>query len=169
MSLRIAFSVLVLSACSATHPASDDAGSSGSDAGADGFVGAYMMRDCAPDDGPAYRIILYQGAVPECSADPARASLSFYFFQGTDPIFPLMSGSVVTATSAGGGIGTGSATYCPGGTPPCQTSSDFTLTFETYEDLTRASGTYSVDLPTGTRTGRFDASWCEGFGPPVCG
>ncbi len=159
---------LLLLACSSAHPASDG-GTPGTDAGVAEFAGAYIGRDCAPDDGLAYRLVLFQAAVPECSADPSRASLSFWFFEGTDAIFPLMDGSVVTSSAAGGGFGNGTATYCPGGTPPCETSPEFTLRFERFEDLGRAAGTYTVELPTGTRSGVFDASFCEGFGPPMCG
>lgn len=161
---------LLLGACSSTHTGVDDGGSSGSDAGgASDFAGAYIGRDCAPDDGLAYRILLWDVAVPECSADPARRSLSFYIFSGTDVIFPLADGSVVTSTTSSGGFGNGSATLCPGGTPPCLTSQEFTLRFDRFTDMSGASGTYTIMFETGPQTGRFDASWCEGFGPPMCG
>lgn len=156
------FASLVLCACSSTHVGDD--GSTPSD-----FAGAYIRRDCAPDDGLAYRLLLWDQAVPECSADGARRSLSFTIFEGTDLFFPLSNGTSITSTASGVGFGNGTATACPGGTPPCLSSQSWTLTFDTFEDMSRANGSYSITWEDGSTTsGRFDATWCE-VSPPLCG
>ncbi len=161
---RILLVSILLCACSSTHLVDDGGVPSGP------YAGAYIGRDCAPDDGLAYRILLYEVAASDCGSDGVSRSLSFYFFEGSDRFFPLMSGSTVTSTTSSGGFGNGSATACPGGTPPCRTSQTFTLTFDTFDDMSRAAGSYSITWEDGeTANGTFDASWCEGFGPPLCG
>ncbi len=171
----IGLALLLLGACSGSHGLGDDAGT-GEDAGtsvdaatAGGYAGAYIGPECAPDDGLAYYLTLWDGAVPECSADPARRSLSFYLFEGTDSFLPITAPVTINSNRTGGGFGNGSATECPGGSPPCRTAESWTLTFETFEDDAGASGTYSLTFADGSTTsGRFDASWCS-FAPPMCG
>ena len=64
--------------------------------------------------------------------------------------------------------GNGSATRCPGGTPPCQTATSGEVTFLTFEDGVRAAGTYTIAFDGGSpEAGSFDATWCAG--PPGCG
>jgi hypothetical protein len=90
-------------------------------------------------------------------------------FEGTDLFFPLVDGTSITSSASGGGFGNGTATACPGGTPPCQSSQTWTLTFDTFQDMNSASGSYSITWEDGSNaSGRFDASWCEPF-PPLCG
>lgn len=160
------FLSLSLAGCSESHaPAVDGAASDTPAVGA--YAGAYVMNDCGPADGRALRLILWTFPVPECSADPARPSLEFYLYGS---FFPITPGATITVTPpSGGGLGDGSATACPGGTPPCRTSQDFTLTFATFTEDAEASGTYSVRHADGTTdSGSFAASWCEAF-PPICG
>lgn len=158
-----------LASCAESHGTGDDAGDPARDAGAPSYAGAYISPECAPDDGAALRLTVWEGAVPECSADPARRSLSFYFFEGTDTFFPIVAPETITSRTTSGGFGNGSATACPGGTPPCRVSQDWSLTFESFEDGVGASGSYSITFADGTmESGRFDASWCS-FAPPTCG
>jgi hypothetical protein len=141
---------------------------SGGDASADGggtsdFAGAYVMDTCGPADGPALQVILFDAAVPECSADTDRRSLSFYVYGAR---FPITAGTTVTSSSASA---TGGASFCLGGASPCQTSSDFTITFDTFVDGASASGSYSISWTDGsTDAGTFGAEWCMS-GPILCG
>lgn len=160
---------LLLVACSGSHLPVDDGGGGEDSGGASVYTGAYVSPECAPDDGAALRITLWEAAVPECSADPARRSLSFYLFEGSSTFFPIEPPETITSSSAGGGFGNGSATECPGGTPPCRVSQDWSLTFESFLPDAGASGTYSVTFADGeTIRGRFDASWCSPA-PILCG
>lgn len=159
---------LILASCSDSHGRDGDA-SAGADGGSMSYAGAYISPDCAPDDGGALRLQLWDAPVPECSADTARRSLSFYIFQGSSLFFPIEAGETITSSAASGGFGNGSATECPGGTPPCRVSMDWSITFDTFQEDVGASGSYSITFAGGeTATGRFDASWCSP-GPIVCG
>jgi hypothetical protein len=156
---------LVGTGCSETHgTVGDDAGR---DAPASGrYAGAYVMNECGPADGAANRLILWAFPVPECSADPAQPSLDFYLH---GDFLPITAGETITVTPPSSGLGGGRATACPGGTPPCRTSQDFTLTFATFEADVGARGTYEVRFADGTsESGSFDATWCQAF-PPLCG
>lgn len=166
---------LLAFACSGSHGLGADAGPRADapatlDASGSGdYAGAYLSPECAPDDGPALRLTLFDVAVPECSADTSARSLSFYLFSGTDDIFPITAPVTITSSSAGGGLGNGSATECPGGSPPCRSSQDWSLTFETFTQDVGATGTYAITFADGSSaSGRFDASWCS-FAPPTCG
>ncbi len=125
-----------------------------------------IRHDCGPTDGPALRVGLYGSVDPACGGDPSQRSLElFVFATGTDS-FPPTSGTAITSTVA---MPRGTVTECPGGTPPCRTSQDFTLTFDSYTDDVDASGTYSVTFAGGgTLSGSFDAMWCERE-PVLCG
>ncbi len=174
-----ALALSMLASCTGSHGPDNDAGTPANDAatvdaatfadaGTAEYAGSYVTPDCAPDDGPAIRLLMWEVPVPECSADPSHGSLELYIFGGTDSVFPITAPVTITSSGAGGGLGNGSATECPGGTPPCRTSSDWSVTVETYEENAGASGTYTVTFAGETVSGRFDASWCS-FAPPTCG
>jgi len=149
---RLLIGSLLLASCSTALP---DAADGGGDAGS--FAGAFLSPDCAPDDGAALSLRLYEVAVPECSADTDHRVLSFYLFEGATSFLPIEAGETLTSSSA-----SGSATACPGGEAPCRSGESWSLTFETYAEGTGASGTYTVTFDDGeTVSGRFDAAWCD--------
>lgn len=159
--LATVLATLLAFGCSESH-AGGDASTDGG--GTSAYAGAYVMDECGPADGQALRVILFDGAVPECSADPDRRSLSLYLYGA---IFPITAGATITSSSASGA--TASAALCPGGTPPCQTSSDLTVTFDTFVDAASASGSYTITWADGSSdAGTFAAEWCTS-GPIVCG
>lgn len=170
MNARVALACfsLALASCSDSHGLDGDA-SVGADGGSSSYAGAYLTPECAPDDGAALSLLLFDAAVPECSADSERRSLTFYIFQGSSLFFPIEAPETITSSAASGGFGNGSATECPGGTPPCRVSMEWSITFETFQEDVGASGSYSITFADGeTVTGRFDASWCSP-GSIVCG
>jgi len=142
-----------------------DAPSPTADAG--GGLPFHLIRhDCGPTDGPALRVGLYGGVDPACGGDPSQRSVELFVFASGTDAFPPAAGSVIRSTVA---MPRGTVTECPGGTPPCRTSQDFTLTFDSYADGVDASGTYDVTFAGGeTTSGSFDAMWCERE-PVLCG
>lgn len=157
----VALGLFAMIGCGESHTGGDASADSG---GTSDFAGAYVMDACGPADGHALQVLLYDVAVPDCSADTSRRTLAFYLY---GPVFPITPGTTVTSSSASGA--TGSATLCPGGTPPCQTSGDFTITFDTFVDGTSASGSYTVTWGDGSSdAGTFGAEWCT-VGPVICG
>lgn len=153
-------SALILSACSSSHIETDAGSGTDSGSSTSTYAGAYMGRGCAPDDGPAYVITLWDGAVPECTTDPTMRTLEFYF-EGV----AISSGTTLTSST----LAFASVSECPGGSPPYHVSSDFTLDFTAFTELASASGTYAITWTDGsTSSGSFDASWCE-VTPPFCG
>lgn len=151
---RFSFVTLVmLTACSSAHVGSDDAAIA-DDAGV--FTGAYLTPDCAPNDGAALTLTLYEAPVPECSADPDRRSLTFYFYPESAELFPIEAGDTIDSTNAGGSV-----SQCPGGTPPCRAADSWSITFTTYEEEGAASGTYTATFDGETISGSFDATWCN--------
>jgi hypothetical protein len=115
----VAFTAL-LTACSGSH--------GGADAGP--AASAFASDECAPDDGRALRIVI-SDAIDACAADPSQPSIDFYLFSGTDSVFPIVAPATITSES-GTTFGNGSATECPGGTPPCRTSQDWSITFDVF-------------------------------------
>lgn len=161
----VALPIVALVGCGQSH-AGGDAGSASDATVVGAYAGAYVARECGPDDGPALRLTLWDAAVPECGADPDRRSLDVYLHDGASSVFPIEAGETVTSTVA---ASNGTATECPGGTPPCRSTQDWSITFTTFVQGSRAAGTYRVTFADGAgATGSFDATWCEPV-PPLCG
>jgi hypothetical protein len=129
--------------------------------------GAYVADSCGPADGPALQITISDTLDPtSCSADPMRASTSFYLHDLGGATLPPAAGSTFTSTAA---ASNGSAVQCPGGSPPCRLSETFSITFTRYEIDGGATGQYTITWEGGeTSTGNFDAARCES-GPVICG
>jgi hypothetical protein len=129
--------------------------------------GAYVADSCGPADGPALQITISDTLDPtSCSADPMRASTSFYLHDLGGATLPPAAGSTFTSTAA---ASNGSAVQCPGGSPPCRLSETFSITFTRYEADGGATGQYTITWEGGeTSTGNFDAVRCES-GPVICG
>ena len=129
--------------------------------------GAYVGDACGPADGPALQITISDALDPaSCSADPLRASTSFYLHDLGGATLPPAAGSTFTSTAA---ASNGSAVQCPGGSPPCRLSETFSITFTRYEADGGATGQYTITWEGGeTSTGNFDAVRCES-GPMICG
>ncbi|RLB52490.1 MAG: hypothetical protein DRJ42_14685 [Deltaproteobacteria bacterium] len=168
------FLALLLAACGDSDAPSDsggpDASDSGSadasDSGSTGFDGAFIEDTCGPADGSAVSITLYDSLTAACAADSTARTLVITVWGGTT--FPIPPGTTVTSTAVDGGLGNGSATLCLGGTAPCLTSADFTVTFDEYVQDDSAAGSYSITF-AGDRveSGTFDAPWCGG--DALCG
>jgi hypothetical protein len=135
-----------------------------SDAGSE-YAGSYYRPSCGPADGPAFQLDLFQASVAACTVDDTLRTLGFYVHDLGGASLPPSAGSVITSTPS---AASGTANRCPGGTPPCESSETWTLTFDTFVMGTGASGSYSVTWEDGsTSTGQFDAGWCGDR--PVCG
>lgn len=157
---------LLLSACGDSDGPSDSGGADASDAGNGAFEGAFIEDTCAPDDGPAVSVTLYDSLTAACEADGIARTLVITVWGGTT--FPIPPGTTVTSTAVDGGLGNGTATLCLGGTAPCLTSADFTVTFDEYVQDDTASGTYSITFAgDNIESGTFDAPWCGG--DALCG
>lgn len=128
-------------------------------AGEGGMMGngaASIRHDCAPDDGPALRMIVARAGT-DCMPDTDGEHLTFYVFAG----LPITAPQTVMLDPAGA-----SAALCPGATAPCTDASGGSLTFDAYDD-TRASGTFSIMVEEQLLEGTFDAVFCGD--PPMCG
>lgn len=125
-----------------------------------------VSPDCGPADGAAYRFGFFEGPVgPTCTADAAVGSVSFYVHDLGGLTLPPVAPTTITSSTA---TNHGAATECPGGSPPCRTSSDWTLELTTFTTDVGASGNYTIRWEDGgTTTGNFDAVWCGSR--PLCG
>lgn len=128
---------------------------------------AFIARSCGPADGPALQITISDFRDPSmCTADPLRPSTMFYVHDLGGASLPPTAGATITSTMASSN---GSATQCPGGSPPCRLSEDWSITFATYEDRGGATGQYTITWIGGeVSTGTFVATRCEA-GPVLCG
>ena len=124
-----------------------------------------VSPDCGPADGPALRFGFFQSRLPgRCDGDPGLRSVSLYVHDLGGATFPPVAPTTISSTASSGG----SASECPGGSPPCRISGDFSLTLDSYTEGVGATGSYTIAWPDGsTTTGAFDAEWC-GSRPP-CG
>jgi hypothetical protein len=135
-----------------------------SDAGGE-YAGSYYRPSCGPADGPAFQLDLFESSVAACTVDDTRRTLGFYVHDLAGATVPPTAGTVITSTPASA---SGTANRCPGGTPPCESSETWTLTFDTFVDGASASGSYVVTWSDGTMSsGQFDAGWCGDR--PICG
>lgn len=153
-------------------PSTDDAGPATADAASPGDGGAaataYVSDSCGPADGPAIQLLIFDApGAAACTADDSMRTLSFYVHDLGGAVVPPRSGDTITSTMASS---SGTASECPGGTPPCRLSETWTLTFDGYVDGGDASGRFSVTWADGTTTsGQFDATRCETGVPTRCG
>lgn len=125
-----------------------------------------VRHDCGPTDGPALHVGLYASVDPACGGDTTQRSLEIFVYPSGTASFPPAAGTTIVSTAA---APSGTITECPGGSPPCRVSSDFSVTFDTFADDVSATGRYAVTFGDGeTTTGTFDATWCERE-PILCG
>lgn len=147
------------SADDAFAPSTDDAGP---------IVGdSFVSRTCGPADGPALTLTISDFLdATTCSADGERASTYFFIHDLGGATIPPTSGATITSSTA---ESNGTATHCPGGSPPCRLSETWSVTFTTYADDGGASGQYVIMWEGGeTSTGTFQATRCTS-GPVICG
>lgn len=151
--------------CSPSYDAGANDAPSADDAAVRG--NAFIARSCGPADGPALQLTISDFLDPSmCTADPARASTMFYVHDLGGATLPPTAGATITSTMA---ASNGNATQCPGGSPPCRLSEDFSITFATYSDTGGATGQYTITWMGGeVSTGTFVATRCE-TGPMICG
>jgi len=124
-------------------------------------------NDCGPADGLALRLTISAFLeLSSCSADPTRASTAFYIHDLGGATLPPTAGSTITSTTASSN---GTASSCPGGSPPCRVTEDWTITFDSYAADGGATGQYTIRWVGGeVSTGTFDATRCS-TGPLMCG
>jgi len=157
------------SGCGDACATSFDAGPGDAPSGADADVmeNAFIARSCGPADGPALQLTISDFLDPSmCTADPLRASTMFYIHDLGGASLPPTAGATITSTAA---ASNGNATQCPGGSPPCRLSEEWSITFATYSDTGGATGQYTITWIGGeVSTGSFVATRCE-TGPILCG
>jgi len=170
LSATLLIALLSMSACGDSDGPADtgpaDASDTGTtdtgtaDSGGSGFAGAYIEDSCAPDDGAAVELTLYDSLSDACVADSIAQTLSIYVW---DTAFPIPPGTTITSAPLDGGLAPASATLCLGGTAPCLTSNTLTITFDEYVQDDHASGSYSVTFDGDiVEAGTFVAPWCAG-------
>jgi hypothetical protein len=122
-----------------------------------------IADDCAPNDGPALRLLLTGDSIgAQCHADGLGESveLRIYTRNITAPE------TIVFDTS--NFVGNGS--HCLGGAAPCLLSETGEIHFETFETDASATGTFLLRFQDDTTLqGRFDATWCTPDQPLFCG
>lgn len=132
--------------------------------GGEEFTQSYIRESCGPADGPAFELSLFNAAVPTCTIDPELEAMTFYVHNLSGAPIPPTAGTTITSTEASS---SGTANRCPGGTVPCESTENWTLSFSSYEAGSGAVGTYSVTwADSSVSTGQFIASWCTGA--PSC-
>ena len=161
--VRLLALAVLLGGCYQSHQLPSGPGvdaSVGRDGGRDGglrprFAGSWVSETCGPTDGPAIELILYERSGPNCTADPTGESVRFYLY---GPYLPITPGESVSSD--------GTVTHVLG---PSEVSTDFLITFDTFEPGVGASGNYRVTWHDGWNSfGSFHAVWCS-TGPVICG
>jgi hypothetical protein len=125
-----------------------------------GAVTATIAPECAPDDGPALRVTLIGDVDANCRVtDGPSLEVTVFFGDITAPATIDFSESQQ--------LGFGSS--CPGGAPPCQFTSTGQVEFDAFTTGASASGSFVLEFGDGTRSGAFEATWCEPSEPLLCG
>lgn len=121
-----------------------------------------VVRSCAPNDGPAYTVVIGLSA-PTCGAMPAGEVLRVSIWTKLD----MLAGNTwdVAQNSQDG-----FAAYYPGVDPSDLVfSSQGTLEIKTWDEMTSITGSYDIVLKDGTHlAGDFDATPCL-VEMPMCG
>lgn len=117
-------------------------------------VNAILEPDCAPNDGPAIRLV-----VP---ADPTNATCDFDVSTADHTYVYLFSNLPIEAPETFDLATGASAAVCGPLVDPtsCEDATGGSITFDTYEQGTSGTGSYELILPSGTETGSFNAIWC---------
>jgi len=116
------------------------------------FSHAIMQASCAPWDGPAIAIRL--------TSEPAQCKnvSGSYIDMGVWRGLPIHAGQVVSLSSSAGNEGFASKCSKVG---DCERAQSGTITFDTYQESSGASGRYELHFKSGDELGKFDAKWCE--------
>jgi hypothetical protein len=141
----------------------DDDAAPTPDAGPSPYPTHFIRRACAPNDGPAVRMLLGHGVDGAlCTLDPVSSSVNIelwtqdieapgtYLFSARDPL--------------------GAGQVCIGGDGPCVIYQEGEIVFDTFELDVGASGTWRLFGDRGfEESGTFDATWCDPDPPEPCG
>lgn len=128
------------------------------------YASQVLAFTCAPNDGPALRLLLADSVdATTCRQDGFGPSLEIYLWVSPDSI---TAPQTITFSS---GDANGSATHCLGGTAPCLLFDQGEVTFDSYEDGVSGSGTYKLIQGDTVEEGSFDATWCDPATPKLCG
>jgi hypothetical protein len=121
-----------------------------------------VVRDCAPNDGPAYTVTVGLAA-GTCNAMPAGPVLRIRMWTKLD--MPAGNTWDLAENSPDG-----FAVYSPGGDPSNLIySSKGTLAIKTWDEMTKVTGSYDIELTDGTHlVGDFNAAACLND-MPMCG
>jgi hypothetical protein len=117
----------------------------------DSFSHALIRASCAPWDGPAIDIRLTQE--PGQCKNVSGPYIDLGVWRG----LPIHAGQVV---KFGSGSNEGYASRCTK-VGDCERAESGTITFDTYQDGSGATGRYKLRFKSGEVSGSFDAKWCE--------
>ena len=139
---------------------SADADTDDTDAAPSGFAADIVRPACAPNDGAAIRVLLGEPlGGTTCGVDDTVSMVDLEVW--TNDITAPQTFDLEDLV--------GAATVCPGGEEPCRMYSTGTITFETFEAGTGATGSFDVGAGADSLSGNFSAEWCEPDPPEPCG
>jgi hypothetical protein len=141
----------------------DPDGGAGDDAAAGEFAVQIIRPSCAPNDGPAVRILLGAEDGEACAVSDDTPYVDLQAWASPAEIVAPATFSFAPGESNGAGA------LCPGGDIACRTFDTGSITFQTFRDGVDASGTFVMYGEGADVQGDFETTWCVPDPPEPCG
>lgn len=139
-----------------------DAGG-GDDAAAGEFAVQIIRPSCAPNDGPAVRILLGAESDDECAVSEEANRLDLQIWASPAEI------EAPAIFSFAPGESNGAAQLCSGGNESCRSFETGSITLTVFRDGVDAAGTFALSGEGTDISGGFEATWCTPDPPEPCG
>jgi len=122
------------------------------------FAVQLLADDCAPNDGPAIRLVLAPDQV-DCTTAGDGESVEIVLYRGD--VVPPLTVTFSPVESYGTGF------YCPG-PGPCYDAQSGEVTFANFDRNGETVGSFRLNLQSSSVEGNFAAAWCTPPTPVAC-
>ena len=126
------------------------------------FTAQAITESCAPNDGPALRLVLSDSINAECGPSSTGESIELLIWAGTID-------APATFDFSGEPLDPGAALYRPVNATEWQAVDSGTIVFDSFDPAGTTSGSFYLQLGRASRRGTFQTTWCEPVTPVLCG
>lgn len=165
----VILATLVLAGCDSPGDDGNEDASLPADANSDASVDAspaqyavnIIADECAPDDGPAVRLLLADTIDENCRITDNSVALEISIWRQ-----PLSAPATITFSAT---EQEGFGRFCPTGGNDCETAESGSVQLDMYNHGVGAAGSWQLTVSGSSLYGDFDATWCTPVQPILCG